>query len=347
MCHSSSLAGVARYDYTSLWDVYHGNFDLPAVPDVSNRDFCAPWALMESSRDTAAVTDGNVIVNWNADTYVEQYRNGRFIVRRGFPDRPEQILFDNRVDRSDADCYTKLQQDGNLLTRRGNPDDSEGSSLWKTGSDGPIGQYFLGVECDLRTLSIYEYIPEDPGELIWTTAGTNWVSPLPPTMPAPVTLSPTLPTPSPTPSPVSNVTVTPGSTIPPSPSPFSNGTVMPVPNGTTPPPSSTPFVSIPPTTPGQVTLSTTAAPVSETLLQVVAVSGTYCTSDDPCPRCYGDCDTDDDCQGGLVCWQRNSGDPVPSCSGGEESQSGEFSTHPPTLPCLLVRNFVLKPPALT
>ena len=29
-----------------------------------------------------------------------------------------------------------------------------------------------------------------------------------------------------------------------------------------------------------------------------------CTRDDPCGWCIGDCDTDDDCAFGLVCFQR-------------------------------------------
>lgn len=32
-----------------------------------------------------------------------------------------------------------------------------------------------------------------------------------------------------------------------------------------------------------------------------------------CPHCHGDCDTDDDCADGLVCFQRNDGELVPNC----------------------------------
>jgi hypothetical protein len=53
--------------------------------------------------------------------------------------------------------------------------------------------------------------------------------------------------------------------------------------------------------------------------KVVAVSGTYCTPKAPCPQCYGDCDTNDDCEGNLVCYQIDGGKTVLSCSGGEDS----------------------------
>jgi hypothetical protein len=58
--------------------------------------------------------------------------------------------------------------------------------------------------------------------------------------------------------------------------------------------------------------------------EVVGVNRSYCTPEAPCPQCYGDCDTDDDCQGNLQCYQRDAGgQTVPSCSGGEDSLSGK------------------------
>lgn len=56
--------------------------------------------------------------------------------------------------------------------------------------------------------------------------------------------------------------------------------------------------------------------------KVVGVNSSYCTPEAPCPQCYGDCDTDDDCQGHLQCYQRNGGQKVPSCSEGEGVLSG-------------------------
>ena len=34
-----------------------------------------------------------------------------------------------------------------------------------------------------------------------------------------------------------------------------------------------------------------------------------------CGQCYGDCDKDSDCQGGLECFQRKKHESVPGCGG--------------------------------
>lgn len=46
-------------------------------------------------------------------------------------------------------------------------------------------------------------------------------------------------------------------------------------------------------------------------------SGAY-----PLSLCQGDCDSDDDCDGDLVCFLRDGGDSVPGCSGGESENAG-------------------------
>jgi len=47
-------------------------------------------------------------------------------------------------------------------------------------------------------------------------------------------------------------------------------------------------------------------------------SFSFCTKDEPCPKCRGDCDTDVDCAGNLECFQRSSSNTddenkVPGC----------------------------------
>jgi hypothetical protein len=39
----------------------------------------------------------------------------------------------------------------------------------------------------------------------------------------------------------------------------------------------------------------------------------------PLHRCQGDCDSDNDCEDGLICFQRNSNQAIPGCTGGEEN----------------------------
>ena len=44
-----------------------------------------------------------------------------------------------------------------------------------------------------------------------------------------------------------------------------------------------------------------------------------CSPTAPCPQCAGDCDVDSDCIGSLICPNRNGGEPVPGCSGSDNS----------------------------
>lgn len=47
----------------------------------------------------------------------------------------------------------------------------------------------------------------------------------------------------------------------------------------------------------------------------------YCQPDNQCGLCQGDCDTDDDCAGDLVCHQRGKNDSIPGCRGGSDDGS--------------------------
>jgi hypothetical protein len=51
----------------------------------------------------------------------------------------------------------------------------------------------------------------------------------------------------------------------------------------------------------------------------------------PLELCQGDCDSDDDCLGDLVCFQRNAGQPIPGCAGGEHvSERADFCVQNPS-----------------
>ncbi|KAL3916149.1 MAG: hypothetical protein SGILL_005311 [Bacillariaceae sp.] len=51
--------------------------------------------------------------------------------------------------------------------------------------------------------------------------------------------------------------------------------------------------------------------------QLVDHGGTPPVDKFPLQRCQGDCDTDDDCMDGLICFQRNENQTVPGCVGGD------------------------------
>ena len=47
----------------------------------------------------------------------------------------------------------------------------------------------------------------------------------------------------------------------------------------------------------------------------------FVSNPDKLPRCGGDCDHDSDCSGDLVCFERDSNDPVPGCANGSSDTS--------------------------
>ena len=60
----------------------------------------------------------------------------------------------------------------------------------------------------------------------------------------------------------------------------------------------------------------------ESLLPKLKFMNVECNNhygDGNCKLCSGDCDTDDDCTGDLVCFQIDGGEEVPGCSWGANS----------------------------
>jgi len=48
---------------------------------------------------------------------------------------------------------------------------------------------------------------------------------------------------------------------------------------------------------------------------ILVLQRNECSIDSPCGRCEGDCDTNEDCQGDLQCFERTGIEPVPGCEG--------------------------------
>lgn len=51
----------------------------------------------------------------------------------------------------------------------------------------------------------------------------------------------------------------------------------------------------------------------------LSIRTTECTDEEPCQKCQGECDKDDDCMQGLACYQRQDLSPVPGCGNGFRS----------------------------
>jgi len=55
----------------------------------------------------------------------------------------------------------------------------------------------------------------------------------------------------------------------------------------------------------------------------------YCSTTFPCGRCQGDCDSNSECAGSLICPQRNTGDPTPStCEGPVPLTNADYCIEP-------------------
>jgi cullin-associated NEDD8-dissociated protein 1 len=68
--------------------------------------------------------------------------------------------------------------------------------------------------------------------------------------------------------------------------------------------------------PGVCSLQPAALPASGGDHDLVNLGDSGCTSSSKCSACKGDCDTDDDCNDGLVCYLRDGTFPVPGCNPG-------------------------------
>lgn len=87
-----------------------------------------------------------------------------------------------------------------------------------------------------------------------------------------------------------------------------------------------------PTT-AQAETTTTAAPLSVPVLELEQVGNNGNPRDAyPLGECEADCDDDDECGPGLICFQRRPFDPVPGCLGVDRSENDYCIVDPNTVP---------------
>lgn len=76
------------------------------------------------------------------------------------------------------------------------------------------------------------------------------------------------------------------------------------------------------------------SPPTETLLWEIEKVGNNGSPRDvfPLGRCQGDCDDDDECMEGLICFHRDAGDPIPGCLGEDRSRNDYCIPDPEAVP---------------
>ena len=277
----------ARFDLTSLWEVDAVNANPPVQPQAPTAT-CERGGLLYQEGvpgpNQEEVASGTPIVNFDYNVFIEQETNGNLRVFQGWPEQVGNLIWESGVNESPGDYYTRLQGDGNMITYRGKTGDTS-TSVWKTAKSGADTHYFFGVECDLESVAIYEFYPDDPGTRLWYYGNFD-----PENFSTPVT-APPITTP-----------VTPSPTLPLTPSPI------------TPESTSAPVVG--------AGVSPTASPTS---LPAVEDKGMEYCDDNVCGMCQGDCDEDFQCEGDLRCFHRDAPYvPVPGCSGAESMMAGKY-----------------------
>ena len=172
-----AICGNARHDNTSFWFVEGAHSHLPPInPKTPPEPFCAPGILLNA---TETISVGETLQNSNFSVYMEQESNGNLFVRLGTPKDPGTLIWETGVSKKNGTYFTTLQGDSNLITWEGTPP-KRGDSIWKSSSSGVTTvNYFFGVDCELSSVSVYEYKPSDPGRKMWTSTTVSSTVTLP------------------------------------------------------------------------------------------------------------------------------------------------------------------------
>lgn len=133
--------------------------------------FPAPYAshypdtVLMKSKDVIKASDGALYFS-SADVSIVQKDDGNFIVYRGKTEH-HWLWMSGYTTKYLGPHYTRLQSDGNLLTRPGVWADRKGiKSVWKTGSKGEEGTYYLVLSSDKTRLSIRK--GSVSGQIVWS-----------------------------------------------------------------------------------------------------------------------------------------------------------------------------------
>ena len=67
------------------------------------------------------------------------------------------------------------------------------------------------------------------------------------------------------------------------------------------------------------------------ITQLVNGGSDFCTPSNPCGKCEGDCDKDDDCKDNLICHHRDHGEPTPDGCNGTTNSRNDYCVEKPNL----------------
>jgi hypothetical protein len=155
----SVFAGTPSATGKVLWTSY-------GAKNPSDPGACTPRPLLFAGD---VVKRDQVVQQPGTDAFILQAINGNLVVRKGSSSNPGGIVWQTGINLAPADYYTKLQRDGNLITRPPSATRGTVSYIWKSNVTGKSQAYFLGLNCDNVSVSVYEGTPESRGSAIWTS----------------------------------------------------------------------------------------------------------------------------------------------------------------------------------
>lgn len=168
--------GNTRTDHTNFWQVYE---PIQAAPPTTIP--LAPWETCHPGRllfENNITESGDPFYNKDFDAQLIQQDNGNLVVRVG-----DDVVWESGVNEKVGSYFTKLQGNGNLVTYYNDTEIGGNKAVWSSRKKGVSSlDYFLGLDChDNKTVSVYEYVPTDPGRVIWTSGVMPAALPLPST----------------------------------------------------------------------------------------------------------------------------------------------------------------------
>lgn len=126
------------------------------------------------------LSEGKAFVNEAYGVYIRQQKDGNLVIRRGTPENSgDKVWASGAVVPSGPHFYSQIQ-DAHLVTYVGTPDKAADSyilwpSNWQTSTYANDGtEYFLGIDCKSKIVSVYAGSWEKPESGVPITVyGTN------------------------------------------------------------------------------------------------------------------------------------------------------------------------------
>lgn len=161
---------IAREDFTSLW-VVEGGSNMAPISVAPTSESCQYDALLKGN-ERLGMNERRQIKH-PIEAYIIMQEDGNLIVWRGTPQARGSLLWKSGVSfppRQEDQYTTQLQRDAHLLTWRLRNDGSgRRSFVFRSFSPSKQGDYFLAVNCDRKTLSIFRQEDDGTLESVWTT----------------------------------------------------------------------------------------------------------------------------------------------------------------------------------